>query len=247
MQTQIENSSEPVESLDEFQCYSLLDEYQYRSRKLNNRIRSIQCHPEYDRCSMWERQERELKRVAVMMSDQTQLCVCDAMTPNNFDWIYDDIVKILKILAWEPNAISWILGMKLPIEVYEGHDKFGRALLDQLMKEERKNSTVYARLPFFFTFLPYKSKEELRLDALHIHYDTANIPRLEKTKLKERIIELEQALETADPSNKENEVEKNRLDQAIEEFLPFLSDLNKLKIIKLAQKLKDERHLTLLG
>ena len=242
MQTQNEVSNEAVSGMDEFQCNDLLEKCQEYSRKLKSRINLIRNNPEYENCSHYEREARERKRVLIMRSNKTCLCVDEAMTPTNFDWMYEDILKVIAVLGWEYQAIWWILPVELPIETFEWGGKFRKALLDKLRKEEAESPEIYERLPLCCCGFSSSSKDELQLHLLKIYLDGAELPSSERRQLEQTLTDLKKR--TQKQTIEEN---GNLLGQAMAEEVAKLSDLNKLKIIKLADKLQQEQRFTRIG
>lgn len=92
-------------------------------------------------------QKKELKEALHTSVDQSKLIVMDAMTPANFDWIYETIeTAAIACRTNEPGDIVWMMSIKLPVDAFGCKALLLPALIEFINEDKIKHADIYYRL-----------------------------------------------------------------------------------------------------
>ncbi|MCX6985392.1 MAG: hypothetical protein NT118_11690, partial [Lentisphaerae bacterium] len=107
----------------------------------------------------------------------------DAMTPANFDWMYETIeaAAIACRISGSEEVYNWIAAMPISKESLTSKFKLLPELIEAINKDKAENPSVYERLDFFLAVIAgnegeYNSgvfKEKMRKAATFHYYSTA--------------------------------------------------------------------------
>lgn len=163
----------------------------------------LDCELAIEKEAIPEIRTRLLELKAVFNGEKCQydaLNVFEAMTPSNFDWIYAELQRVLMIMAWEPEAICWLLAMDLPINAFN-YCKLAKQLTEKLLQEEKISLEVYGRLSRTICWFKTQSKEELRLESMEYFRGSAFLTNDQEAEINQEIKALKEKLAQELPSD----------------------------------------------
>jgi hypothetical protein len=109
----------------------------------------------------------ELDTVRERIGDDDNLSIIDAMTPNNFEWIWDTIKKAYKIVGISryDSAFCWVLPMDFPVLAFLDESILLKNIVRELILEQNKMPDIYCRMETMFGLLEC-NKEDIKQKAM---------------------------------------------------------------------------------